>query len=40
MTDSKKTLATFQVNGEPHEVAFAPHKTLLEVLREEMNLTG
>ena len=21
MTDSKKTLATFQVNGEPHEVA-------------------
>jgi aerobic-type carbon monoxide dehydrogenase small subunit (CoxS/CutS family) len=40
MTDTKKVLATFAVNGEPHEVAFAPHKTLLEVLREEMNLTG
>ncbi len=38
--DTKKTLATFQVNGEPLEVAFAPHKTLLEVLREEMELTG
>lgn len=36
----KKVLATFQVNGEPNEVAFLPHKTLLEVLREEMNLTG
>jgi carbon-monoxide dehydrogenase small subunit len=40
MTDTKKVLATFLVNGEPHEVAFVPHKTLLEVLREEMNLTG
>ena len=28
------------VNGEPHEVAFAPHKTLLEVLREDLGLTG
>lgn len=28
------------VNGEAAEVAFAPHKTLLEVLREDMNLTG
>jgi carbon-monoxide dehydrogenase small subunit len=33
-------LVTLRVNGEPHEVAFVPHKTLLEVLREEMNLTG
>ncbi len=40
MSEPKKTLATFQVNGEPHEVAFPPHKTLLEVLREELNLTG
>lgn len=40
MTEPGKVLATFQVNGEPHEVAFAPHKTLLEVLREELNLTG
>ena len=28
------------VNGEQVEVAFAPHKTLLEVLREDMGLTG
>ncbi len=28
------------VNGEPCEVAFAPHKTLLEVLREDMGLIG
>jgi aerobic-type carbon monoxide dehydrogenase small subunit (CoxS/CutS family) len=30
----------FTVNGEPVEVAFAPHKTLLEVLREDLALTG
>ncbi|HEY6066188.1 MAG TPA: (2Fe-2S)-binding protein [Thermoanaerobaculia bacterium] len=30
----------FTVNGEPVEVAFAPHKTLLEVLREDLGLTG
>ncbi|MBI3628115.1 MAG: (2Fe-2S)-binding protein [Candidatus Rokubacteria bacterium] len=29
-----------RVNGEDHDVAAAPHKTLLEVLREEMGLTG
>jgi carbon-monoxide dehydrogenase small subunit len=29
-----------QVNGEPTEVAFASHKTLLEVLREDLGLTG
>ena len=40
MTETKKVLATFQVNGEPREVAFVPHKTLLEVLREELDLTG
>jgi len=28
------------VNGERVEVAFAPHKTLLEVLREDLGLTG
>src|SRR5438045_8761754 len=28
------------VNGEPTEVAFAPYKTLLEILREDLNLTG
>jgi carbon-monoxide dehydrogenase small subunit len=29
-----------QLNGEETEVAFAPHKTLLEVLREDLCLTG
>jgi aerobic-type carbon monoxide dehydrogenase small subunit (CoxS/CutS family) len=29
-----------QVNGEPAEVSFAPYKTLLEVLREDLGLTG
>ncbi|HET7766584.1 MAG TPA: (2Fe-2S)-binding protein [Burkholderiales bacterium] len=29
-----------RVNGESQEVSFAPYKTLLEVLREDMNLTG
>lgn len=28
------------VNGEVHDVAFQAHKTLLEVLREDMGLTG
>ena len=28
------------VNGEPTEIAFAPYKTLLEVLREDLNLCG
>ena len=28
------------VNGERTEVAFAPHKTLLEMLREDLGLTG
>jgi len=30
----------FSVNGEEVEAAFAPHKTLLEVLREDLGLTG
>lgn len=29
-----------RVNGDEHEVLFAPYKTLLEVLREDLNLTG
>ena len=28
------------INGEPVETAVAPYKTLLEVLREDLNLTG
>src|SRR5258705_11767401 len=34
------THITLLVNGEPTEVAFAPYKTLLEVLREDLNLCG
>ncbi len=35
-----KSQVSFTLNGEPTEVAFAPHKTLLEVLREDLALTG
>ncbi|HWP52991.1 MAG TPA: (2Fe-2S)-binding protein [Pyrinomonadaceae bacterium] len=42
MSDSTKQKAhiSFILNGELAEVAFAPHKTLLEVLREDLALTG
>ena len=42
MTNGTKQKAhiTFSLNGELAEVAFAPHKTLLEVLREDLALTG
>jgi aerobic-type carbon monoxide dehydrogenase small subunit (CoxS/CutS family) len=40
MNAPTKVLHEFHVNGERHEVAFAPHKTLLEVLREDLDLTG
>ncbi len=36
----QKAHIKFRLNGEETEVAFAPHKTLLEVLREDLNLTG
>jgi carbon-monoxide dehydrogenase small subunit len=39
-SDRRKAHVAFQVNGERVEVAFAPHKTLLEVLREDLALTG
>lgn len=38
--DRRKAHITLRVNGEEVEVAFAPYKTLLEVLREELDLTG
>jgi carbon-monoxide dehydrogenase small subunit len=37
---NQKAHISFMLNGEPAEVAFAPHKTLLEVLREDLGLTG
>jgi aerobic-type carbon monoxide dehydrogenase small subunit (CoxS/CutS family) len=38
--DRAKAHVGFTLNGEAVEVAFAPHKTLLEVLREDLGLTG
>jgi carbon-monoxide dehydrogenase small subunit len=39
-SNKQKTHIGFVLNGEPVEIAFAPHKTLLEVLREDLALTG
>ncbi len=35
-----KRLAALTINGERHELAVAAHATLLEVLREDLDLTG
>ena len=35
----KKTI-TLKVNGDTYKVAVEPHRTLIEVLREDLNLTG
>jgi len=39
-TTPESVIRTLSVNGDPVTVAFAPHKTLLEVLREDLGLTG
>src|SRR6266571_6123371 len=39
-TTKQKAHIAFTLNGEAAEVAFASHKTLLEVLREDLGLTG
>jgi carbon-monoxide dehydrogenase small subunit len=36
----KSAQITFTLNGEPTTVSFAPYKTLLELLREDLNHTG
>ncbi len=36
----KKAELTLRVNGEEQSIVFAPYKTLLEVLREDLGLTG
>ena len=36
----RNILLHLSVNGEAAEVSFAPYKTLLEVLREDLDLTG
>ncbi len=40
MTRPRNAQIELNVNGEPTEVSFAPYKTLLEVLREDLGLTG
>src|SRR4026208_881628 len=35
-----KTLLALRINGEDRDVLAAPHKTVLEMLREDLNLTG
>jgi aerobic-type carbon monoxide dehydrogenase small subunit (CoxS/CutS family) len=35
-----RRIIALTVNGDRHEVAVAPHQTLLEVLRDELGLTG
>jgi len=40
MSPDETTTRTLQVNGEARTVAFPTHHTLLEVLREELGLTG
>ena len=36
----KRVPLTLRVNGEEQSISFAPYKTLLEVLREDLGLTG
>ena len=38
--DGAKVRIQLTLNGEDADVLFAPHKTLLEVLREDLDLTG
>jgi aerobic carbon-monoxide dehydrogenase small subunit len=35
-----KKIIKLMVNGEPYEIAVSPHRTLVEVLREDLKLTG
>ena len=38
--DVKKTVLTFEVNGEPRQALIDPRDTLLEALRDRLGLTG
>ncbi len=40
MSDVQKVVVTLNVNGESHTVLVPPYETLLETLRERMDLTG
>ena len=38
--DTEKSTITLSVNGEAHEISVKPNSTLLDVLRDELDLTG
>lgn len=40
LRDVERVVVTLDVNGEPKQLLLPVHKTLLEVLREDMQLTG
>jgi carbon-monoxide dehydrogenase small subunit len=40
MTEMKKIAITLSVNNETHDVVSYPNRTLLEVLRDDLHLTG
>ena len=40
LRDVERVVLTLNINGEPAELLVPVHKTLLEVLREDMQLTG
>jgi aerobic carbon-monoxide dehydrogenase small subunit len=40
MAKNRKTECVLRVNNEEYELLVYPHRTLLEVLRDELNLTG
>ena len=38
--EHQQVFRLLNVNGEPHQTGFSVHHSLLEVLREQLNLTG
>ncbi len=36
----KKLVVHYTINGQPYEAYIAPNRTLLEVVRDELRLTG
>ncbi len=40
MASGHAVVLAFRLNGAPVQVAVAPHRTLVEVLREQLDLTG
>jgi carbon-monoxide dehydrogenase small subunit len=36
----QKKMLTLMINGKPHETVIEPHQTLMEILRDKLDLTG